>query len=227
VPVARVIAALLAVTLGLDAFVVYGATVDHPVGVVEAVRRFRAAPSATGGVYFYDTVGYERVDRLGIRRDYPRVSARIVRRDGCAVREEVVLLREHTETYTSCNGVRTGFGTRLTYFFVPSVTDLTCDAGGACRDERHDVTASLDVTDEGAGNAVVGGVTLPCRRVTVTTLLSGSNAGGARRELCVDADGLVLTERRSVGVVARSAFVGRVVYAEEATFTLRSTVPLR
>jgi hypothetical protein len=229
-PFAVVQAVALAVVAGLDAFLLYGATVAHPVGLREAVERFRAGPGAGpgDGVYLYDTTGYERVGRLGVRRDYPRVSARILRNAGaCGAREEVVLFREHTETYTSCHGVPTGFGTRLTYFFVPSVTALSCDARGACRDAAHDVSATLDVVDSGPGTAVVGGVPLPCRRVVVTTVLTGSNAGGARRDLCVRPDGLVLTERRSVGVVARSAFVGRVAYSEEATFTLRSTVPVR
>lgn len=227
---ARLVAALLAVVLGLDAFLVYGATVDHPVRLAEAVARFRAGPggAAGDGVYLYDTTGYERVDRLGIHRAYPRVSARILRHTGgCGAREEVVLFREHSETYMSCNGAPTGFGTRLTYFFVPSVTALSCDARGACRDAAHDVRATLTVADGGPGTALVGGVPLPCRRVVVTTVLTGSNAGGARRDLCVAPSGLVLTERRSVGVVARSAFVGRVAYSEEATFTLRSTVPVR
>jgi hypothetical protein len=228
--VVRLLAVLLAAVLGLDAFVVYGATVTHPVGLTEAVARFRAAPGdgPVDGVYLYDTTGYERVDRLGIKRDYPRVSARIVRHGGgCGAREEIVLFREHTETYTSCDGALTGFGTRLTYFFVPSVTALSCDPRGACRDAAHDVRATVDVAPGGRGAATVGGVALPCRRLVVTTVLTGANAGGARRDLCVADSGLVLTERRSVGVVARSAFVGRVAYTEEATFTLRSTVPVR
>ena len=160
-----------------------------------------------------------------MRRTYPGVSARIVRAHGCGWREEVPLFDEHVETYDHCPSGEAGFGTRLTYFFVLSVTSLRC-AGGSCSDPAHDVAAALTVRPDGSGTAVVGGAVLPCERLTVTTVLRGSNTGGAVRRLCVAASGLVLTEERSVGIVADSAFVGQVTYTEQATFTLRSLEPL-
>lgn len=173
------------------------------------------------GVYLYDTTGHSHVSSLGVRRAYPSVSARIVRGHECGWREEVPLFEEHVETYDHCGAEETGFGTRLTYFFVPSVTALRCVAG-ACSDPANDVSATLTVTAQGDGEVVVGGTPVGCRRVTVTTVLDGSNKGGAVRRLCVDAAGLVLYEERSVGIVVRSAFVGEVRYSEQATFVLRS-----
>jgi hypothetical protein len=227
----RLVGAALALVLGTDGFLVYGALVAHAVTPEEAVARYRRAPGPPvvagppPGVYTYDTTGYAHVDALGVRRTYPRVSSRIVRGHGCGWREEVPLFTEHVETYDHCPGAEAGFGTRLTYFFVPAVTALRC-ADGRCVDEEHDVSADLTVAREGAGSAVVGGAAVACERVTVTTVLRGSNTGGAVRRLCLDPRGLVLTEERSVGIVARSAFVGQVVYTERATFTLRSLEPL-
>lgn len=227
----RLVATGLALVLATDAFLVYGARVTHPVSAREALARYRARPGppVTGGprpgVYLYDTEGHADVDRLGVRRRYPRISARIVRGHGCGWREEVALFDEHVETYDHCGRSETGFGTRLTYFLVPSVTDLACDSG-RCADPAHDVVADLTVAEEGAGSVVVGGVATPCRRVTVTTVLRGSNVGGAVRRLCVAPSGLVLREERSVGIAVRSAFIGAVDYTEAATFTLRSLEPL-
>ena len=206
-----------------DAFLLYGALVAHPVSAADAVGMFRRAPGAAvtagpaAGVYLYDTTGYAHVDTLGVRRDYPRVSARIVRGHDCGWREEVRLFAEHVETYDHCDGTQRAFGTRLTYFFVPASTSLTCD-GPACR--GNGVAATVTTSAAGVDPA------LGCRRVTVTTVLRGSNVGGAVRRLCVAPSGLVVTEERSVGVQVRSAFVGTVNYTEVATFRLRSPVPL-
>lgn len=218
--------------LATDAFLVHGATVAHPVSPAEALTRYRLAPSTVvpggprPGVYLYETTGFARVSTLGTHRRYPTISARIVRAYGCGWREEVPLFDEHVETYDHCGAEQVGFGTRLTYFTRTAVTDLACVAG-RCVDAAHGVEADLTVTREGGGVALVGGVEVPCRRVTVTTVLRGSNVGGAVRRLCVDPrTRLVLSEERSVGVTARSAFVGRVDYTESATFVLRSLEPL-
>lgn len=228
----RLLAGALTLVLATDAFLVYGALVAHAVSPEDALSRFRSSPGPAAvygpdsGVYLYDTTGFARVDSLGVRRDYPRVSARIARGHGGCWREEVPLFAEHVETYDHCPGlVEAGFGTRLTYFFVPAETDLRCVAG-RCVDEANDVTADLTVTRDGVWSVVVGGAAVACERVTVTTVLRGSNTGGAVRRLCVGSNGLVLHEERSVGIVVRSAFVGRVTYTERATFTLRSLEPL-
>ncbi len=231
----KVVAATLALVAATDVFLLYGAHAADPVTPDEAVARYRAAPGgdATGGpppgVYLYDTAGFAAVDALGVRRDYPAVSTRIVRaRPGCGWREEVALFAEHVETYDTCAGRPAGFGTRLVYFAVPSETDLACAADGTCHDPDNDVSATLTTHRGGHGAAVVGGRTVRCVNVSLRTVLRGSTAGGAVRDLCVEpATGLVLTERRSVGLVARSRFVGRVTYTEHATFTLRSLEPLR
>lgn len=213
----------LALVLGTDAFLLYGSHVAHPVSAREAVSRFRSSPGPAvaggprAGVYLYDTEGYSRVSAFGVRRAYPRVSARIVRGHGCGWREEVPLFAEHVETYDHCGGEQTGFGTRLSYFLVPSESSYAC-AAAACRGPG--VTATLTVS-AGGDDARLG-----CRRVTLTTVLRGDVTGGAVRRLCVAPSGLVVREERSVGVRVRSAFVGDVDYVERATFALRSAEPL-
>lgn len=215
----------LALVLSTDAFLLYGTYVAHPVSAREAVARFRAAPGPAlargphAGVYLYDTTGFSRVSTFGARREYPRVSARIVRPDaGCGWHEEVPLFDEHVETYHYCDGGLAAFGTRLTYFLVPGVMALECYAA---RCEGSGVTATVSYADEGFDRA------RNCSLVTVTTVLRGGATGGAVRRLCLDADGLVRSEERSVGIRVRSAFVGDVDYVEQATFTLRSVEPLR
>lgn len=227
----RLVGAGLALVLATDAFLVYGARVAHPVSSADAVARFRSSPGPADvagpprGVYLYDTTGYSRVSSLGVRRAYPEVTARIVRGHACGWREEVPIFDEHVETYDHCGATDTGFGTRLTYFFVPAVTSFTCQVG-SCADDEHDVTATMTTAIDRSGSATVGGVPQFCERRTITTLLRGSNTGAAIRRLCVAPSGLVLSEERSVSVVVRSAFVGRVRYTEEATFRLRSLDPL-
>lgn len=235
----RVLVALVAVLLA-NAFLLVGDGA-RAVSVEDALEDFRHGEHATvpplpaAGVYVYDTTGSERIDRLSIRRAYPAVTTRTVRAHACGYRETVTIFREHTETYDVCpDGVRdVAFGTRLTYYLVTSSMSLTCGRGGsrvaaASYECTGDGTnASVTVTDEGLGSVTIEEVEVPCRRVVVTTVLRGANAGGARRALCTDErTGLVLTEERSVGVSYRSAFVGRVTYTERATFRLRSLVPL-
>jgi hypothetical protein len=199
------------------------------------------------GVYVYATEGFTRLDRMGIERRYPAFSTRIVTHGpGCQWRETVPIFEEHRETYSACardgDQLDTGFGTRLVYFFVPATTDAVCEPGGtrtgarmqpgqtrefSCRDDAHDVDVTGSVTYEGAGSVDVAGAPVACRKVRILTVLTGSNEGGAVRSLCTTPEtGLVLSETRSVGIVVRSGFIGTVTYAEEATFTLTSLVPL-
>lgn len=227
----RLVGAGLALVLATDAFLVYGAKVAHPVSADDAVARYRSSPGPADvagpprGVYLYDTTGWSRVSSLGVRRAYPEVTARIVRGHACGWREEVPIFDEHVETYDHCGTADTGFGTRLTYFFVPAVTSFACRAG-SCADDEHDVTATTRTSIDRGGSATVGGVEQFCERRTITTILRGSNAGAAVRRLCVAPSGLVLHEERSVSIAVRSRFVGLVQYTERATFRLRSTEPL-
>lgn len=227
----RLVGAGLALVLATDAFLVYGAKVSHPVSAADAVERFRSSPGPVDvagpprGVYLYDTTGWSRVSSLGVRRTYPGVTARIVRGHACGWREEVPVFDEHVETYDHCGGAQTGFGTRLTYFFVPASTSFACGAG-SCADDENDVTATVRESAATADSVDVGGTAQPCERRTVTTVLRGSDNGVAVRRLCVAPSGLVLHEERSVSIAVRSAFVGLVQYTERATFRLRSTEPL-
>ena len=260
--VVRLLAACWTLVLGLGVFLVAGARAANPVTRSDAVVRYANAPGFAGlpgwnrpltggrpapGVYLYATTGFARIDRLGVRRDYPATTARIVRLGpGCQWREQVAIFNEHLETYSACaqrgDQIDTGFGTRLTYFFVPGVTDLVCEPGGTrtatgrtagaavtfrCADEDHDVVATGTATFRGVSAVTVEGRATPCRRVTIVTVLSGTTTGAASRELCTTPDtGLVLSETRTVGVGVRSRFVGRVAYTEQATFTLQSLTPL-
>jgi len=245
------VASGIVAVLAANAFLLLGdrARAFTPDDAVESYRD--GVPTATGpplpapGVYLYDTEGHEAVDALSIRRQYPRVTPRIVTVElGCGWHEKVAIFHEHTETYDVCtdgtDARDTGFGTYLSYYGVGATTALRCGAGGtrigrnmSPRETRTyvcaggDILATVRVAYEGEGTALVEGAELPCRRVTVSTVLTGSNVGAARRTLCTDErTGLVLTEERSVGVTVRSRFVGRVSYSERATFRLRSLVPL-
>jgi hypothetical protein len=245
----RRVAAALALVLAGDAFLLFGDTA-RPVSVAAAVAAYRHgeyatfAPLPASGVYVYDTTGYERVDRLSIRRTYPAVTTRTIRAAACGMRETVTIFREHVEQYGVCHDgtdIREwAFGTRLTYYRVTSAMWLECGHGGtrvaggapagtvATYECAGDGTsATVTVTVLGDGLVPVGDLgEVPCRRLAVQTVLRGANAGGATRTLCTDPrTGLVLTEERSVGVTTRSAFVGRVTYTERAAFRLRSLVP--
>lgn len=258
----RLLASGAAVVLLLDLFVVLGARRRDPVSTAEALVGFHAEESFAGlpgwdrpltgdrpipGVYVYATTGSARLDRMGIRRDYPSRTTRVITHGpGCQWRETVPIFAEHRETYSACatgdDQLDTGFGTRLVYFFLPAETDLVCEPAGtrtgagmrtgesrsfACRDDEHDVDVAGTVTHEGPGTAEVAGRSVPCRRVRILTVLTGSNEGGAVRSLCTTPDtGLVLSETRNVGIVVRSAFIGKLTYAEEATFLLTSLVPI-
>jgi hypothetical protein len=253
-----------AVTLVLGVFLAVGARVARPVSAADAVARFEAHPDYHGlgrwkrpiaatavrplpGVYVYATTGFSRIDRLGVRRRYPHLTTRIIRLGpGCQWQEQVVVFAEHTETYSSCsrNGDQAdaGFGTRLVYFFVPSVSHLVCDDGGSrtahslklhaslhydCLDDAHHSDATVTETYLGPGSVTVEGQKLPCRRVEFVTVLRGSSHGGAKRTVCVDdATGIVLREVRSVALRTSSGFIGTLDYTEEASFTLHALRPL-
>ena len=259
---AQVLAAITAVSLGLGGFVVYGARVTHPVDLADARARYAdrptlitaatayddrpAGPRPEPGVYAYETTGSARIDRLGVDRAYPATSYRIVRLGaGCLWQEEVALLSEHVETYDVCaddgDQLDVGYGTRLTYFFVPGTSTATCAIGGTrtapgkvrgesvtydCVDAAGGVRSTVTTTFLDATEVTVDGVAVPCRSVRVITVLSGRTEGVAVRELCTEpTTGLVLREKRDVGLSLRSSFIGRIRYVESAEFTLRSLVP--
>jgi hypothetical protein len=259
----RLIAIVGVTVLVVDVFVVFGATYTRTVAPSEAVARFETRPTYAGlsawadkklkgarpapGVYAYDTTGFSKVDRLGVRRGYPKTTVRIVRLGaGCQWQEQVVIFAEHTETYAACATAKdqrdAGFGTRLVYFFVATETGLVCTDGGtrtafglkagastsfSCEDEKHKTRADVTTTYVGASSVTIGDVKVPCREVRVLAQLTGDNAGVSDRTLCTQPEtGLTLRERRTVGLGTRSTFLGAVSYTENATFTLRSLTPL-
>lgn len=258
----RVITAGLVVVLLVDVFLVVGAKSLHRVTPADAAARYGQGPTFAGlpgwdrplggvrplpGVYLYATTGSADIDRLGVRRRYPATTPRIVRHGpGCQWQEEVAIFREHVETYAACaiagDQREVAFGTRLSYFFIPGVTDLRCGEGGSrtaagravgkiftvfCHDDEHDVDAEVGVTFVGVAQLRVGDQAVACRRLLVTTQLRGSTSGVAVRQLCVTPDtGVVVHEKRNVGVSIDSAFIGRVSYTEAAEFALTSMTPL-
>ncbi|HVE64058.1 MAG TPA: hypothetical protein VNB94_09680 [Mycobacteriales bacterium] len=261
--VRRALGVLVTVSLGLGTFVLYGARVAHPVSAAEALRGFTERPSYAGrpgldaaldgvrpaaGVYRYATTGSARVDLLGIERHYPSTTARVVRLGpGCQWEEQVPLFDEHVETYSACaaagDQIETGYATRLTYFFVPDISDAGCAPGGSrtghrlapgstqrfrCLDRARQVRTDGSITFLGASTVHVDGREQPCRQVRMLTVLRGRTSGAALRELCTEAStGLVLRETRTVGLTVESAFVGVVRYVESAEFTLKSMTPRR
>lgn len=248
---------------GLGVFVVHGARTAHPVSLADARRIYAAEPAYAGrggedrrpvgerpapGVYRYATTGFSRIDRLGVIRRYPATTLRVIRHGPhCEWSETVPILREHTETYTTCasdgDQLDTGFSTRLVYFSIASWSDSECSSYGtrtgggrapgavvrfSCTDHKHGVHAEGTTTYVGAGSVVVDRVPTACRRIRVVTVMTGATEGAAVRELCTEpVTGLVLTEVRSVGLTVISAFIGRVRYAETARFDLLSVQPAR
>jgi len=240
--------AAIAVILVADAYLLVGDRA-RVVPVRDAIEDFShgefstTPPLPAAGVYAYDTTGSARVDRLSIRRRFPATTTRTVRTGGsCGYQETVTIFREHVETYDVCkdgNDAReAGFGTAMTFYRVRTSASLDCGngvtraGGGMAPGESRTyecsgdgVRATVTATYEGTGTAVVDGTEVPCRRVVLATLLTGSYDGSTRRALCTDeATGLVLAEERSARVVLRT-LVGRGTYTERATFRLRSLVP--
>ena len=216
----------------------------------EALARFRAAgPSAavpvpglpTPGVYRYRTSGGERISFLEYRRDYSGVTTRIVTRRGCGVREEHWFLVQHLEYYDRCGEALPAYGTDIAYWWTHGTQDFRCQPGGSfdmagrARGERvtwqcgDEDTQAAQVTEHiGDEDLAIDGRPVRARHTRWTTTFSGATTGVATVDDWFDpATGLVLRERRAIGLRVGSPFVGRLDYVDQSEFTLLSLEPLR
>ncbi|MGQ0743061.1 MAG: hypothetical protein ACT4OS_01715 [Acidimicrobiales bacterium] len=242
--------ALAALALaGPPLFLAAGLAWSHPVEVAEAVARFRAAgPRAAQpvaglpapGVYRYATTGGERVSFLEHRRDYSPVTARIVTRRGCGIREEQRFLVQHIEYYDRCGAALVAYGTDIAYWWTHGTQDFRCQPGSfdgsdlevgqrsewVCADE--DTRAAQTVEYLGDETVEVEGRVLPARRTRWTTVFEGATRGSAVVDDWFDPrTGLVLREDRNIGLRTGSPFVGQVAYIDVSAYRLLSTTPLR
>ncbi len=235
--------------LGAPAFLVGGRWWVHPVGLDEAVVRFRAAgPEAAvpveglpvPGVYRYRTTGGERVSFLDYKRDYSPVTMRIVTRRGCGVRETQLFLVQHVEYYDRCGERLVAYGTDIAYWWTHGTQDFRCDGGsfdGAgmrpgdrvewdCADE--DTTAHQITEYVGDEEVEVDGRRVPARHTRWTTIFSRATEGTAVVDDWFDPrTGLVLVERRNIGLRVGSPFVGELAYIDVSDYVLLSTDPER
>ena len=248
----RAWAAVLAVVIGAPAFIIGGKYWVSDVDLDRAVARFReagplAARSEPGlpepGVYQYRTTGGERISFLNYRRDYSSTTMRIVTRHGCGVREEQWFLVQHMEYYDRCGEQLVSYGTDIAYWWTHGTQDFVCTAGGTldmagpgrrpgdrvewtCADED---TKAAQVTEYlGDEDVVVDGRAVRARHTRWVTTFSGATVGVATVEDWFDpANGLVLKEKRSIGLRVGSPFVGRLDYIDQSEFTLLSYTPAR
>ena len=246
----KLVVLAVAVPLLGVAFVVAGRYWVGHVDPEEALRRFRAAGPAAAepvpglpvpGVYRYRTTGGERISFLEYRREYSEVTTRIVTRRGCGVREEQWFLVQHLEYYDRCADALPAYGTDIAYWWTHGTQDFRCDPGGSfdmagrsrgdrvtwqCRDED---TRADQVTEYVADEDVtVEGRTVRARHTRWTTTFSGATTGVATVDDWFDpATGLVLRERRAIGLRVGSPFVGRLDYVDQSEVTLLSLDPLR
>jgi hypothetical protein len=244
---------LVLVVVGGAAFVIGGRYWVDSLDLDTAVARFRAAgPAAAGpavrglpepGVYQYRTTGGERISFLNYHRDYSATTMRIVTRHGCGVREQQWFVVQHVEYYDRCGEALAGYGTDIAFWWTHGTQAFRCGAGGSfdlsrpdarpgdrvtweCHDED---TRAAQVTEYvGDEEVVVAGQTIRARHTRWTTAFSGATRGTA----VVDdwfqpGTGLVLRERRDIGLNVGSAFVGRVAYTDSSEFTLLSLQPAR
>ena len=247
----RVWVAVLVVVIGAPAFVIGGTFWVSDLDLDEAVARFRAAgPAAAGsagpglpepGVYRYRTTGGERISFLDYDRDYSDVTMRIVTRHGCGVREEQWFLVQHIEYYDRCGEALPAYGTDIAYWWTHGTQDFVCEPGGSfdmsgrrpgdrvewtCADED---TKAAQVTEYlGDEEVVVGGQAIRARHTRWVTTFSGATVGVATVEDWFHpATGLVLRERRAIGLRVGSPFVGRLDYVDQSEFTLLALTPAR
>ncbi len=216
----------------------------------EALTRFWAAGPAAAepvpglpvpGVYRYRTTGGERISFLEYRRDYSDITTRIVTRRGCGVREEHWFLVQHLEYYDRCGDALPAYGTDIAYWWTHGTQDFRCEPGGSfdmagrvrgdrvtwlCADED---TRAAQVTEYLADeDLTIDAQTIRARHTRWTTTFSGATTGVATVDDWFDpATGLVLRERRAIGLRVGSPFVGRLEYVDQSEFTLLSLEPLR
>jgi hypothetical protein len=246
----RVWALIALVAVGAPLFLWGGRHWVGHVDVDEAVARFRAAGPAAAepvpglpapGVYRYRTTGGERVSFLDYRRDYTDTTVRIVTRRGCGIREEQWFLVQHLEYYDRCGDALVSYGTDIAYWWTHGTQDFRCPAGGSfdmagrvagdkvrwsCHDE--DTRAEQLTEFLGVEEVMVDGRRHQARHVRWTTTFSGATVGSAVVDDWFSAiNGLVLREKRIIGLKVGSPFVGRIDYVDQSEYTLLSTEPVR
>ena len=235
--------------MGGPAFLIGGRWWVHPVGPDRALARFRAAGPAAAvpvdglpvpGVYRYRTTGGERVSFLDYRRDYSPVTTRIVTRHGCGVRETQLFLVQHVEYYDRCGERLVSYGTDIAYWWTHGTQDFACDGGSfdaagmrpgdrvewECGDE--DTGASQVTEYVGDEEIEIDGRVLAARHTRWTTVFSKATRGTAVVDDWFDPrTGLVLMERRNIGLRVGSPFVGDLSYIDVSDYVLLSTDPQR
>ena len=238
------------VVVGAPAFLIGGRYWVGRVDLDDAVARFRAAgpgaaqPAPAGlprpGVYQYGTTGGERISFLDYHRSYSSTTMRIVTRHGCGVREQQWFLIQHVEYYDRCpGGALVSYGTDIAYWWTHGTQAFRCDAGGSfdmagrapgdratwsCHDED---TRAAQVTEYvGDEDVVVGGQPVRARHTRWTTTFTGATKGTAVVDDWFEpATGLVLRERREIGLRVGSPFVGHVGYTDHSEFTVVALDP--
>lgn len=236
--------------VGAPAFLIGGRYWIGHVDLDDALGRFHAAGPAAAqappaglprpGVYRYRTTGGERISFLDYHRSYSSTTMRIVTRRGCGVREQQWFLIQHLEYYDRCpDGSLPSYGTDIAYWWTHGTQDFRCDPGGSfdmagrapgdkitwhCRDED---TRAAQVTEYmGDEEVVVGGQTIRARHTRWVTTFSGATKGTATVEDWFHpTTGLVLRERRQIGLRVGSPFVGQVGYTDNSEFTVLSLDP--
>lgn len=245
----RLYALVALVVVGAPAFLVGGTYWESRVDQREALARFRAAgPEAAvavaglpePGVYRYSTTGGEKVSFLDYRREYSRVTHRIVTRHGCGVRETQAFLTQHVEYYDRCGAALPTYGTDIAFWWTHGTQDFTCTPGSfdgsdlspggisewECSDE--DTRAHQVVEHLGDETVEVEGRRVAARHTRWTTTFSGATTGTAVVDDWFEPDtGLVLKEKRAIGLRVGSPFVGRLTYVDVSDYLLVSTTPLR
>ena len=247
-------ALVLLVVVGAPAFLLGGRLWVGDVDLDEALAKFRAAgreataagPVGPGlpepGVYRYRTTGGERISFLNYRRDYSPTTMRIVTRHGCGVREQQWFVVQHVEYYDRCpGGELAAYGTDIAYWWTHGTQDFRCAAGGSfdmtgyrdgdrvrwtCRDE--DTRAAQTTERVGMEEVVVDGQPIQAGHTRWTTVFTGATKGTAVVDDWFQPEtGLVLKERRAIGLRVGSPFVGSVGYVDTSEFTLLSLNPVR
>ena len=246
-----VLATVNALILSGGLYLVAGRYWSGDIDLDEALVRFRAAgvTATTGdavvglpapGVYRYATTGGEWVSLFDTYREYSPTTLRIVTRRGCGVREEQFFVTQHLEYYDRCGPALVTYGTDVAYWWTHGTQDFDCTGGSFdmagmrpgdrvewdCSDED---TRARQITEYVGDETVeVEGVALPARHTRWTTVFSKATRGTAVVDDWFDPrTGLVLMERRNIGLRVGSPFVGDLSYIDVSDYVLLSTDPQR
>lgn len=219
-----------------------------PVGVVEALERFRAETGTEGspipeGVYVYATQGYEKIDALtGVTHRYPRRSTITVAAAACGMRLTWRVLEDRSTAWTYCvtdegwelrsqDERHTFFGRteRTTYVCEDTpIRRFDVDAtfwNGSCATEstEEDVTVAM----WGFEPQEVRGRHVETEHVSKESAFRGGIRGTARHDLWFDAATGVPVELVMSSRTTTASPIGDVGYEEEVTLTLLSLAPRR